>query len=128
MISQKNSFERLENIQNQLSKLSNNLEEEYWLIRKECMEELEKDQKDKIIQKNEMYLLYQKLENNMPMRLRWVNNKLPWYITKFLKITSTEISLVNDSIYIGVNFGKCVFANCYVKITPSDIGWHEKEL
>lgn len=54
--------------------------------------------------------------------MTWIKNKLPWYITKFCKISSTEISLRDTSILIGVNFGKSCRPNCYVEITPRDIG------
>ena len=71
----------------------------------------------------QMHMLYEKLENNTQMRLTWIKNKLPWYITKFHKITSTEIILRDTSIFIGVNFGKSKCANCYIEITPRDMGW-----
>ena len=57
------------------------------------------------------------------MRMTWIKKKLPWYIIKFCKITSTEISLRDTSIFIGVNFGKSCIPHCYIKITPKDIGW-----
>ena len=122
------SRDTLGNIQKSLSELSDNLEDVYCKIRKECMEELIEDKRKHITQKNEMYDLYQKLENDMTMRLTWIKNKLPWYITKFHKITSTEISLRGTNIFIGVNFGKSYIPSCYVQITPLDIGWKAKDM
>lgn len=71
----------------------------------------------------EFYSLYEKLENNASMRMTWIKNKLPWYITKFCKISSTEMELRSTDILIGVNIGKSKSANFYIRITPKDIGW-----
>ena len=89
------------------------------------MKELVDDKQIHITQKNEMYALYEKLENNMSMRMTWIKNKLPWYVTKFFKVSSTEMELRGTDILIGVNFGKSTLAHCYIKITPRDIGWTE---
>lgn len=64
-----------------------------------------------------------KFSDSDSMRMTWIKKKLPWYIIKFCKITSTEISLRDTSIFIGVNFGKSCIPHCYIKITPKDIGW-----
>lgn len=61
------SRDTLGNIQKSLSELSDNLEDVYYKIRKECVEELIEDKRKHITQKNEMYDLYQKLENDMTM-------------------------------------------------------------
>ena len=119
----RNSYERLKNIQTSLSELSNSLEEQYYNMRQECMDEIIEDKKEHVTKKNEMYLLYEKISNDYAMRMMWIKNKLPWYITKFCKIRSTEMSLRDTSIFIGVNFGKSCRANCYIEITPMDIGW-----
>lgn len=118
-----NSYERLKNIQTSLSELSNNLEEQYCKMRQECMNEIIEYRKKYGIKKNEMFSLYEKISNSDSMRMTWIKNKLPWYITKFCKISSTEISLRDTSIFIGVNFGKSCRPNCYIEITPRDIGW-----
>lgn len=68
-----------------------------------------------------MCLLYEKLENNDKERMKWIKNKLPWYITKFCRISSNEIILKDTSIFIGVNFGKSARSNCYIELTPRDI-------
>lgn len=81
------------------------------------------DKQKYVTQKNEMYSLYEKLENNASMRMTWIKNKLPWYITKFCKISSTEMELRSTDILIGVNIGKSKSANFYIRITPKDIGW-----
>ena len=117
------SYEQLKNIQEQLISLSDSLENMYDAMRNECMKEIVDDKQKYVTQKNEMYSLYEKLENNASMRMTWIKNKLPWYITKFCKISSTEISLRDTSILIGVNFGKSYRPNCYIEITPRDIGW-----
>lgn len=121
------SYEQLKNIQDQLTSLSDGLRNMYVAMKNECMREIISDkQKDKqkyITQKNEMYSLYEKLENNASMRMTWIKNKLPWYITKFCKISSTEMELRSTDILIGVNIGKSKSANFYIRITPKDIGW-----
>ena len=119
----RNSYKRLKSIQTSLSELSNSLEEQYYKMRQECMDEIIEDKKEQTIKKNEMYLLYEKILDSDSMRMTWIKNKLPWYITRFCKITSTEMSLRDTSIFIGVNFGKSCEPNCYVEITPRDIGW-----
>ena len=117
------SYEQLKNIQEQLTSLSDSLENMYGAMRNECIKEIVDDKQKYVTQKNEMYSLYEKLENNTSMRMTWIKNKLPWYIIKFCKISSTEISLRGTSISIGVNFGKSCIPHCYIEITPKDIGW-----
>ena len=119
----RNSYERLKSIQTSLSELSKGLDEQYYEIRQECMNEIIEDRKECVTKKNEMYLLYEKISESNSMRMTWIKNKLPWYITKFCKISSTEVSLRDTSIFIGVNFGKSCSPNCYIEITPRDIGW-----
>ena len=87
------------------------------------MREIVNDKQKYVTQKNEMYSLYEKISESNSMRMTWIKNKLPWYITKFCKISSTEMELRSTDIFIGVNFGKSKSANCYIKITPRDIGW-----
>ena len=117
------SYEQLKNIQEQLTSLSDSLENMYGAMRNECIKEIVDDKQKYVTQKNEMYSLYEKLENNTSMRMTWIKNKLPWYIIKFCKISSTEISLRGTSIFIGVDFGKSCIPHCYIEITPKDIGW-----
>ena len=117
------SYEQLKNIQEQLTSLSDSLGNMYGAMKNECMKEIVDDKQKCVTQKNEMYSLYEKLEGNMSMRMTWIKNKLPWYITKFCKISSTEMELRSTDIFIGVNIGKSKSANCYIKITPRDIGW-----
>lgn len=119
----RNSYERLKSIQTSLSELSKSLDEQYCKMRQECMDEIIEDRKEHVTKKNEMSSLYEKISENNTMRMTWIKNKLPWYITKFYKISSTEMSLRGTSIFIGVNFGKSCEPNCYVEITPRDIGW-----
>ena len=117
------SYEQLKNIQEQLTSLSDSLGNMYGALRNECMKEIVDDKQKYVTQKNEMYSLYEKLESNASMRMTWIKNKLPWYITKFCKISSTEMELRSTDILIGVNIGKSKSTNCYIKITPRDIGW-----
>lgn len=117
------SYEQLKNIQEQLTSLSDSLGNMYGAMRNECMKEIVDDKQKYVTQKNEMYSLYEKISESDSMRMTWIKNKLPWYITKFCKISSTEISLRDTSILIGVNFGKSYRPNCYIEITPRDIGW-----
>lgn len=121
------SYERLKSIQASLSELSKSLDEQYCKMRQECMQEcmneIIEDRKEYVTKKNEMYSLYEKISESDSMRMTWIKNKLPWYITKFCKISSTEMSLRDTSIFIGVNFGKSCRPSCYVEITPRDIGW-----
>ena len=117
------SYQHLQNIKETLSKLSDDIEKNYYEIRYECIKESEKDKKDKKIQNEEMFSLYKKLLINDVMRLTWIKNKMPWYITKLFKISSRELRLIDNNIYIGVNFGKSQNTNCFVQITPRDIGW-----
>ena len=119
----RNSYERLKIIQTSLSELSKSLDEQYRKMRQECMDEIIDDKKEYVTKKNKMYSLYEKISESDSMRMTWIKNKLPWYITRFCKITSTEMSLRGTSIFIGVNFGKSCRPNCYVEITPKDIGW-----
>lgn len=119
----RNSYERLKSIQTSLSELSKSLDEQYCKMRQECMDEIIEDRKEHVIKKNEMYSLYEKISESNSMRITLIKNKLPWYIAKFCKISSTEMSLRGTSIFIGVNFGKSCEPNCYVEITPRDIGW-----
>lgn len=119
----RNSYERLKSIQTSLAELSKSLDEQYCKMRQECMDEIIEDRKEHVTKKNEMYSLYEKISESNTMRMTWIKNKLPWYITKFCKISSTEMSLRGTSIFIGVNFGKSCEPNCYVEITPRDIGW-----
>lgn len=119
----RDSYERLKSIRRSLSALSKDLDEQYSKMRQECMEEINKDRKEYIVKKTEMYSLYKKLEEHYSMRMTWIKNKLPWYITKFHKISSTEMFFKDITIFIGVNFGKSQKANCYIQITPIDIGW-----
>ena len=117
------SYEQLKNIQEQLTSLSDSLENMYGAMRNECIKESVDDKQKYVTQKDEMYSLDEKLENNTSMRMTWIKNKLPWYIIKFCKISSTEISLRGTSIFIGVNFGKSCIPHCYIEITPKDIWW-----
>lgn len=117
------SYEQLKNIQEQLISLSDSLENMYGAMRNECMREIVNDKQKYVTQKNEMYSLYEKISESNSMRMTWIKNKLPWYITKFCKISSTEMELRSTDIFIGVNFGKSKSANYYIKITPRDIGW-----
>lgn len=119
----RNSYERLKSIQTSLSELSKSLDEQYCKMRQECMDEIIEDRKEYVTKKNEMYSLYEKISESNSMRITMIKNKLPWYIAKFCKISSTEMSLRGTSIFIGVNFGKSCEPNCYVEITPRDIGW-----
>lgn len=119
----RNSYERLKSIQASLSELSKSLDEQYCKMRQECMDEIIEDRKEYVTKKNEMYSLYEKISESDSMRMTWIKNKLPWYITKFCKISSTEMELRNTDILIGVNIGKSKSTNCYIKITPRDIGW-----
>lgn len=118
----RNSYERLKSIQTSLSELSKSLDEQYCKMRQECMDEIIEDRKEYVTKKNEMYSLYEKISESNSMRITMIKNKLPWYIAKFCKISSTEMSLRGASIFIGVNFGKSCKPNCYVEITPRDIG------
>lgn len=91
---------------------------------KETLESLSDDIiKDREIQNDKMLVLYNKLLNNEEMRLTWIKKKMPWYITEGFKISSKDLGLINDIIYIGVSFGKSQTTNCYVRITPKDIDW-----
>lgn len=117
------SYEQLKNIQEQLTSLSDGIRNMYVAMKNECMREIIDDKQKYVTQKNEMYSLYEKLENNASMRMTWIKNKLPWYITKFCKISSTEMELRSTDILIGVNIGKSKSANFYIRITPKDIGW-----
>lgn len=115
------SYEQLKSIQASLYELSDNLEKQYYKMRQECIKEITEERKEQIEKQDEMYSLYKRIEDNFDLRMEVIKMKLPWYITKFCKITSNEISLKNTSIYIGVNFGKSQLANCFVEITPKDI-------
>ena len=119
----RNSYERLKSIQTSLIELSNSLDEQYCKMYQECRDEIINDRREYETKKNEMYSLYEKISDSDSMRMTWIKKKLPWYIIKFCKITSTEISLRDTSIFIGVNFGKSCIPHCYIEITPKDIGW-----
>jgi hypothetical protein len=116
-------FEQIQNIQKSLEDISNNLEETYFKMRKECMDEISNYVKEKETKKSEMSNLFDILSDSEDIKMRWIKNKLPWYITKFHKISSHEMSLRDESIFIGVCFGSRSRSNCYIEITPTDIGW-----
>lgn len=118
-----NSIEKMQSIQRSLLGLSDSIEDMYYKMRKELMDEIIDDKRKCIVQKNEMSNLYNKLSESHTMKQRWIKNKLPWYITAFHKINSYEISLRGTSIFIGVCFGNNHESSCYVEITPKDIGW-----
>ncbi len=118
-----NSIERIHSIQSSLLGLSDSLEDMYYKMRKELMDEIFDEKRKFIVQKNEMSNLYEKLSDSHKMRLIWIKNKLPWYITAFHKVNSYEMSLRETSIFIGVCFGKSHESSCYVEITAKDIGW-----
>lgn len=118
-----NSYEHMKNIQSSLNYFSGSLEDLYHELKAECEEENKKNIQDQITQRNEMNRLFEMLQHNYDMRLTWIKNKLPWYITRFHKISSNEILIINGIIFIGVAFGKSTDASCYIKITPKDIGW-----
>lgn len=99
------------------------IKEEYEKMREKCEKEREENEDRHEIQKRDMRNLYEKLEINSQMRMAWIRRKLPWYLVKFCKVQSYEISLRDTDIFIGVSFGKSVVSNCYVKVIPQDIGW-----
>lgn len=118
-----NSIERMQSIQQSLRGLSDSIEDMYYKMRKELMDEIINDKQKYAGQKNEMSDLYDKLSESQAMRLRWIKNKLPWYITAFHKVDSYEVSLLGTSVFIGVCFGNSHESSCYIEITPKDIGW-----
>ena len=123
------SYEMLKSIQNQLSWLSKDLEIEYGEMWKECQEEIRMEEKQNSVkQKNDMYWFYEKCSEDNELRIMWIKRKLPWYVRLFSKITSTDIILKDTSVYIGVNFGKSSKPNCYVEVTPYDIGWKQTRM
>lgn len=117
------SIERVLDIQSTLSELSDSIEDTYYAMRKEIMDEVIENKREYLTKKNEMSSLFDKLSTSNAMKMKWIKNKLPWYITKFHKISSYEISLRDTSIFIGVCFGKSNESSCYIEITPKDIGW-----
>lgn len=82
----RNSYERLKSIQTSLSELSNSLEENYYKMCQECMDEITEDKREYETKKNEMYSLYEKISDSDSMRMTWIKNKLPWYIINFVKL------------------------------------------
>lgn len=118
-----NSIERMQSIQQSLRGLSDSIEDMYYKMRKELMDEIINDKQKYAGQKNEMSDLYDELSESQAMRLRWIKNKLPWYITAFHKVDSYEVSLLGTSVFIGVCFGSSHESSCYIEITPKDIGW-----
>lgn len=122
----RNSIEWIKSIQCSLSEISNSLDDVYYRMRKECVDEIVGDLRNRDAQKNEMSNLYDQLEKSEQRRINWVKRKLPWYITAFNSIHSHEISLRGTSIFIGVSFGKSQDACCYIELTPRDIGWRNE--
>lgn len=117
-----NSIERMQSIQQSLRGLSDSIEDMYYKMHKELMDEIINDKQKYAGQRNEMSDLYDKLSESQAMRLRWIKNKLPWYITAFHKVDSYEVSLLGTSVFIGVCFGNSHESSCYIEITPKDIG------
>ena len=76
---------------------------------------------------SDLLSLYHLLEGDYTKRMTWVKNKLPWYMSAFHKLSSSEIFLDQTNIFIGVSFGKQIETKCYVRITPKDIGWKNCE-
>lgn len=120
---EKNSQTTLRVLKKQIDDLHNNLDVLYSRMYSEIKEYFVKKKINDSIRYDEMHVLYNKLQDNEQMKINWIKKKLPWYITKFNKISSNEIRFVNRNIYIGVNFNKACLPNCYVLITPADIGW-----
>lgn len=118
-----NSIEQMQSIQRSLLGLSDSIEKMYCKMREELTDEIIADIRKYDVQKNEMSDLYDKLSESQAMKLRWIKNKLPWYLTVFHKVNSYEISLRGTSIFIGVCFGNSCESSCYIEITPKDIGW-----
>lgn len=121
------SIEMLQEIQCSLNEFSDSLEDMYYKIRKECMDEVVGSVRRYKTQKNEMLNLYKQLLKSEQRRISWIKSRLPWYITKFNNIRSYEISLRDTSIFIGVSFRKNTKSCCYIELTPKDIGWKDFE-
>lgn len=118
----KKSYERMKAFQKSLMELSNEVEDQYLKMRKECIEEIVLKEEEKIVQKNDMYNLYDKLTENHSLRMIYIRNHLPWYL-KLLKVNSTEMKLYGSSLFIGVNLGKSNKTNFFIEVRPVDIGW-----
>lgn len=119
----RNSIEWIRSIQCSLSELSNSLEDVYFKMRKECVDEIVGDIRRHELQKNEISNLYDELSKSEQRRIRLIKNRLPWHVTLFRTIRSYEISLRDTSIFIGVSFGKSQESCCYIEFTPKDMGW-----
>lgn len=117
-----NSYSKMKNIQENLFSLAANFEDMYNDMVKECKTDFKTIEMERDAKVDAMHDLYDELWDNLSMRISWIKKKLPWYITKFCKISSTEMQIRGAIIYIGVNFGKSKYANCYIQITPKDIG------
>lgn len=117
----------ISDLQHHLQNLQDNLGNTYYKMIQECMIEASDNMQKIHTQKNEMLSLYHLLEGDYTKRMTWVKNKLPWYISAFHKLSSSEIFLNQTNIFIGVSFGKQIETKCYVKITPKDIGWKNCE-
>jgi hypothetical protein len=128
------SHEALESIQTEISdlqhhlqNLQDNLGNTYYKMLQECMIEASDNTQKIHTQKSEMLSLYHLLESDYAKRMTWVKNKLPWYMSAFHKLSSSEIFLYQTNIFIGVSFGKQIETKCYVRIIPKDIGWKNCE-
>lgn len=118
----------ISNLQHHLQNLQGNLDNTYYKMLQECMIEASDNTQKIYTQKNEMLSLYHLLESDYTKRMTWVKNKLPWYMSVFHKLSSSEIFLDQTNIFIGVSFGKQIETKCYVRITPKDIGWKNCEV
>lgn len=118
----KKSYERMKAFQKSLLELSNEVEDQYLKMRKECIEEIVLKEEEKIVQKNEMHDLYERLTECHSLRIIYIKNHLPWYL-KLFKVNSTEMKLYGNSLFIGVNLGKSNKTNFFIEVRPVDIGW-----
>ena len=68
----KNSYERMKAFQKSLMELSNEVEDQYLKMRKECIEEIVLKEEEKIVQKNDMHNLYERLIECHSLRITYI--------------------------------------------------------
>lgn len=68
----KKSYERMKAFQKSLMELSNEVEDQYLKMRKECIEEIVLKEEEKIVQKNDMHNLYERLTECYSLRIIYI--------------------------------------------------------
>lgn len=113
----KNSQKKMNDLQHELYQFSNKVEDMYYTMRRELMDEIIAKEKDHIKEKNELYDIYNQLTEED--RIHFIKKKLPWHMTIFRKINCYSYGLQDTTIFLEVAVGKKRDI-CYVTLGLED--------